>query len=51
MQAIAQNSNIKTQDNLIGPSVASGPWSPEDVWNTGFISDHASALGALAVEQ
>ena len=51
VQAIAQNPNIKTRNNLIGPSVASGPWSPEDVWNTGFIEDHASSLSALAVEQ
>ncbi|KAI0087487.1 glycoside hydrolase superfamily [Irpex rosettiformis] len=50
VQAIAQNPEIKTRNNLIGPSVASGPWSPEDVWNTGFIEDHASALSALAVE-
>ncbi|KAF7302721.1 hypothetical protein HMN09_00907000 [Mycena chlorophos] len=34
---------------LIGPSV-SGTWSPEDVWDTGFITDYADSLYALSVE-
>ncbi|KII85080.1 glycoside hydrolase family 79 protein [Plicaturopsis crispa FD-325 SS-3] len=36
--------------NLIGPSVATGDWTPEMVWNTGFVSSYSSSLGALAVE-
>lgn len=51
VQAIAQDPNIPVRNDLIGPSVASGPWKPEDVWNTGFITTYADALGALAVEQ
>ena len=51
VQAIAQDSLIPTRNNLIGPSVASGPWTPEDVWNTGFITTYSDVLSALAVEQ
>ena len=51
VQAIAQDPLIPTRNNLIGPSIASGPWKPEDVWATGFITTYADELGALAVEQ
>ncbi|KAL0572199.1 hypothetical protein V5O48_009754 [Marasmius crinis-equi] len=41
-------------DKLIGPSVATGAWTPEMIWDTGFISAYSSSaggmLGALAVE-
>lgn len=42
--------DIRVQDFLIGPSVATGDWVPEDVWNTGFIDRHRESLGILAVE-
>uniref|UniRef100_D8QFJ7 Glycoside hydrolase family 79 protein n=1 Tax=Schizophyllum commune (strain H4-8 / FGSC 9210) TaxID=578458 RepID=D8QFJ7_SCHCM len=35
---------------LIGPSVATGDWRPEDVWDTGFLDRHKDRLGILAVE-
>jgi hypothetical protein len=35
---------------LIGPNL-SGVWTPESVWNTGFVTTHSSSLSALAVEQ
>ncbi|EEB91616.1 hypothetical protein MPER_09998, partial [Moniliophthora perniciosa FA553] len=38
---------------LIGPSVATGAWTPEMVWDTGFIGAYSSnggLLGGLAVE-
>ena len=50
VQDIQADMNIPTKNNLIGPSV-SGNWTPEDVWNTGYISDFAAVLYALAVEQ
>ena len=50
-QAMAQDPNILTHNNLIGPSVASGPWKPEQVWDTGFITTYEDVLGALSVEQ
>ncbi|OCH90122.1 hypothetical protein OBBRIDRAFT_793583 [Obba rivulosa] len=49
IDAIGEDSSIPVKNNLIAPSV-SGTWSPEDVWNTGFIPAYQSSLGALAVE-
>ncbi|KAJ7811864.1 glycoside hydrolase family 79 protein [Mycena leptocephala] len=37
--ALAADSNVPVKNNLIGPSV-SGTWTPETVWNTGFISHY-----------
>ncbi|KAJ7037927.1 glycoside hydrolase family 79 protein [Mycena alexandri] len=47
--ALAADPNVPVRNNLIGPSV-SGTWSPEDVWNTGFITQYTDSLGALSVE-
>ena len=51
MQAIANDPNIPVKNNLIGPSVATGAWTPEMVWDTGFITPYSNSLSALAVEQ
>ncbi|GJE89064.1 glycoside hydrolase family 79 protein [Phanerochaete sordida] len=50
VQAIANDAQIPTRNNLVAPSVNSGPWSPESVWDTGFVGAYSGALGALAVE-
>ncbi|KIP06544.1 glycoside hydrolase family 79 protein [Phlebiopsis gigantea 11061_1 CR5-6] len=50
VQAIANDNKITVRNNLIGPSVSTGPWTPESVFNTGFVSAYDSALGALSVE-
>ncbi|KAH9929433.1 glycoside hydrolase family 79 protein [Fomitopsis serialis] len=50
VEAIAADDNIPMRNNLIAPSV-SGTWTPEDVWNTGFLTSYDSSLGALAVEK
>ncbi|KAK7050928.1 hypothetical protein VNI00_005040 [Paramarasmius palmivorus] len=55
VQAIKDNPRIGSLQNhkLIGPSVATGAWSPEMVWDTGFIDTYTSdggLLGGLAVE-
>ena len=42
---------MPVKNNLIGPSVATGPWTPEMVWDTGFIGAYAGNMAALAVEQ
>ena len=42
---------IPNKNMLICPSVSTGPWTPEDVWNTGFINNYSDHLYALAVEQ
>ncbi|KAJ7691770.1 glycoside hydrolase family 79 protein [Mycena rosella] len=47
--ALAADSNVPVKNNLIGPSV-SGTWTPEMVWDTGFISEYTTNLGALSVE-
>ncbi|KAF7318883.1 Glycoside hydrolase family 79 protein [Mycena chlorophos] len=46
----AISGQIPVRNNLIAPSV-SGTWTPEDVWNTGFITDYLDDLYALAVEK
>jgi hypothetical protein len=45
------DSGIPNKNMLICPSVATGPWTPEQVWNTGFIDTYSDYLTALAVEQ
>ncbi|KAF7974485.1 hypothetical protein HWV62_12034 [Athelia sp. TMB] len=50
VQAIDSDQNIPVKNNLIGPSV-SGTWSPEQVWDTGFIPAYTNSLSALAVER
>ena len=49
--AIDADAGIPNKNMLIGPSVATGPWTPEDVWNTGFIQTYGPHLFALSVEQ
>jgi hypothetical protein len=51
VQAIGNDSNIPVKNNLIGPSIATGAWTPEMVWDTGFVTSYANSLLALAVEQ
>ncbi|EMD34954.1 glycoside hydrolase family 79 protein [Gelatoporia subvermispora B] len=48
--ALEQDSAVPVSNNLIGPSVATGDWHPEDVWNTGFIQAYSNNLLALSVE-
>ncbi|KAJ7104505.1 glycoside hydrolase family 79 protein [Mycena belliarum] len=47
--ALTADSKVPVSNNLIGPSV-SGTWTPEMVWNTGFISEYTNNLAALSVE-
>lgn len=51
MQAIGTDDAIPLKNNLIAPSVATGPWTPESVWDTGFVGAYTNSLGALSVEQ
>ncbi|ESK94670.1 glycoside hydrolase family 79 protein [Moniliophthora roreri MCA 2997] len=55
VRAIKDNPRIGALQNhkLIGPSVATGAWTPEMVWDTGFIDAYGNdegLLGGLAVE-
>ncbi|OSD00691.1 glycoside hydrolase family 79 protein [Trametes coccinea BRFM310] len=45
-----QSMNVPATNNLIGPSLATGDWTPEDMWNTGFIQAYSDSLAALSVE-
>jgi hypothetical protein len=35
---------------ILGPNV-NQDWSPEDIWNTGFLKDYGDSLGVLTVEK
>ena len=44
------DSRILNKNMLIGPSVASA-WTPEQVWDTGFIDTYKDHLYCLSVQQ
>ncbi|KAJ7593397.1 glycoside hydrolase family 79 protein [Mycena floridula] len=50
INVIASNPNIPNKDCLIGPGIAAGEWTPESVWNTGFVDSYSQQLAYLAVE-
>ncbi|KIM56993.1 glycoside hydrolase family 79 protein [Scleroderma citrinum Foug A] len=50
INAMNADSKISNKDLLIGPNLA-GVWQPEQVWDTGFVSDYSQSLIALAVER
>jgi hypothetical protein len=49
--ALGSDSNVRNQNLLIGPNVATGAWTPEMVWDTGFVQSYSPQLAYLAVEQ
>lgn len=51
MAAINNDPTIPTKNNIIGPSISSSQWSPEQVFDTGYIQAYTNNLGALAVEK
>ncbi|KAF8624071.1 hypothetical protein AX15_006082 [Amanita polypyramis BW_CC] len=44
------NPQITNRSMLLAPSVATGMWAPEVVWNTGFIQAYSKYLAYLSVE-
>ncbi|KAF9806697.1 hypothetical protein IEO21_08591 [Rhodonia placenta] len=48
--AMQADPNISVSNNLIAPNVATGDWTPEDVWNTGFIEAYTNSIYTLTVE-
>ncbi|KAF7321151.1 Glyco-hydro-79C domain-containing protein [Mycena chlorophos] len=36
---------------MLGPSIADSGWTPEDVWNTGYVDTYNANLAFLAVEK
>ena len=51
VQAMSSDGQVVNQNLLIGPNVNSGPWTPEMVWDTGFVDAYSNNLAYLAVEQ
>ncbi|KAI0659525.1 glycoside hydrolase superfamily [Cubamyces menziesii] len=49
VNAVQQDAKIKSKNKLIAPSVQ-GQWTPEDVWNTGFLDSYGSSLDVIAME-
>ncbi|KAL0954363.1 hypothetical protein HGRIS_003354 [Hohenbuehelia grisea] len=50
VQTMANNPNIPVKNNLIGPSIATGDWIPEQVWDTNYIEAYKDYLSILTVE-
>lgn len=50
VKALADDPRVANRSNLIGPNLA-GIWTPEQVWDTGFVQTYTTSLSALAVEQ
>lgn len=48
--ALGNDTQVQNRSMLIGPNIA-GTWTPEQVWNTGFVQTYSSSLSALAVEK
>lgn len=51
INAINADDKISVKNNLIGPSIASADWQPQDVWDAGYISTFANSLSILSVER
>lgn len=51
VNAMQADPNMQLRQNLLGPSLATGDWTPEMVWDTGFIPAYTNYLGGLTVEQ
>ena len=55
VNAINNDPKITTHGNLIAPSIsgtqASKGWTLDAIWNTNFITQYSSSLGALAAER
>ena len=51
IKAMEADPRISIKNMLICPSLSSIAWTPEQVWDTGFINTHIDHLSALAVEQ
>jgi hypothetical protein len=49
INAINADNSIPTKNDIIAPNL-SGAWTPESVWDTGFITTYGSNLGILSVE-
>lgn len=51
LNAMDSDSHAANRQLLIGPNLATGDWTPEQVWDTGFVDTYTDNLAFLAVEQ
>ncbi|KAF8994926.1 hypothetical protein BDQ17DRAFT_1412398 [Cyathus striatus] len=50
IDAMGNDTNIANENLLAGPNVATGDWTPEMVWDTGFVDSYSEQLAWLGVE-
>ncbi|KAG2005628.1 hypothetical protein CC2G_002017 [Coprinopsis cinerea AmutBmut pab1-1] len=50
INAMSGDVHLSNRQLLIGPNVATGDWTPEMVWETGFVDQFSNNLAYLAVE-
>ena len=51
MTGINDDANIPVKSNIVGPSTTGDVWSPEDIFNTGYLTAYGSNLGFISVEK
>ncbi|KAF9033112.1 hypothetical protein BJ165DRAFT_1515715 [Panaeolus papilionaceus] len=50
IEVIDANPRIPQKNMLVGPSIATGPWQPEQVWETGYIDRFKDRMFSFSVE-
>ena len=50
-QAYEADALVTVKNNIIAPSTSYAQWSPEQIWDTGFVPAYTQYLSHLAVEQ
>ncbi|KAG6856829.1 hypothetical protein H0H87_000306 [Tephrocybe sp. NHM501043] len=50
VQAIQDNPKVPIKNMLIGPSLTSGPWLPDQLWPTGYLDRFKDVLKIIAME-
>ena len=50
-RAYQADAQVPVKNNIIAPSTSYATWSPEMVWDTGFVEAYTQYLSHLAVEQ
>ena len=51
MTGINNDASIPRKNIIVGPSISTALWTPEDVFNTGYISAFTNNLGFISVEK
>ncbi|KAF7967416.1 hypothetical protein HWV62_34391 [Athelia sp. TMB] len=51
MAGINADAQIPVKNNIVGPSTTGDVWSPEQIFDTGYLSAYADNLGFISVEK